>query len=263
MPMGLNLFCGKRRNSHVKFLKVAATKFFSLILLWPLNIKGFLLCYPIKMYRKINLNIFKIMRKSFFVIFVLYFVVTSCQKGEIEASDVTFVEEVSIAGTFFKQNMALVDARIRSLNSTNYVKELYFVNFSDQKWEKEILIMKGMSYHDDGLSNDLIANDGIYTSTDTFLHDTVIAFKSESKLRSMLNQPIVDPSFIHSKKLSIFAESYDLRQVEYAKNGRLAILEVTCPIRFGVGGCRAEQWGWCTRCCFAVDLNNCSVTVGF
>ncbi|MFN7118092.1 MAG: hypothetical protein ACK4TA_14925 [Saprospiraceae bacterium] len=153
----------------------------------------------------------------------------------------------------------MFDARIHSLNQEEYVRELVFVSFSDDAQMPAIIAFDGVAFSDNGEQMDRVAGDGIYTSVEKFKHDARIPFLADQMLRSVMENPIVDPTFKHSKALADYSAAYTLRANEVQSR----ILEVTCPIKFGTNGCRAEQWGWCSNCCFSIDFDNCTVTVGF
>jgi hypothetical protein len=160
------------------------------------------------------------MKKLNIFIIAIYFMAMSCQNDKIASIP---VDIVSTEGDFFKENMALLDLRIRSISNINFVKEVYIGNFSTQKWDKNILVLNENNYQDDGLENDVKANDGIYTSTETFLHDKVRPYKSNAKLYSVLESPIIDPKFTQKQKLHSFIDSYELRSAESITNSCYAL----------------------------------------
>ena len=70
--------------------------------------------------------------------------------------------------TFIAENISIFDARVRSLDKSTYVKELYIINFSETSWGISDVGFKGELFKDDGKGNDLKANDNIYTSVEKF-----------------------------------------------------------------------------------------------
>ena len=56
----------------------------------------------------------------------------SCSDNETIEPIIEMTEAESSA--FFKKNMSIFDARVRTLNETSFVKELYLANFSDKSW---------------------------------------------------------------------------------------------------------------------------------
>jgi hypothetical protein len=104
----------------------------------------------------------------------------SCSKNN------NFTEEPQINQTdFMKKNVAFTDARVRSLNESSFVKELVLTNFSDINLMPTSLVFKEYGYTDDGTHNDVIANDGIYTSVTQFNHDKEVPYIEEHKIRSV------------------------------------------------------------------------------
>lgn len=104
----------------------------------------------------------------------------------------------------------------------------------------------------------VLVGDGIYTSTETFVHDEKMPYTVQIS-RSLLEHPIVDTEFEHLPKLQDIALKY---RGEDPSNSKTALVAVECPISFGGSGCRAAQYGWCSSCCFSIDWDGCSVTFG-
>jgi hypothetical protein len=182
----------------------------------------------------------------------------SCQKES--STDITAKTEQSL----LKENLAILDLRVRTLDKDMYVKEVVLQNFSSEPFKKDFLTIKGKNYSDDGTSNDLIAGDGIFTSSEQYSFDNIVKFDKNQTIRSLSGRPIVDPEFKNIPELRKIIESYSYYDQTNNVNGRKpALLEVTCPITFGTSGCPAERAGWCKSCCFFIDFSKCSVTFGF
>ncbi len=194
---------------------------------------------------------------SFLMITSLALLTVACNESN-DQNNFSEIESLSEAD-LFKQNVSLFDARTRSVNTQEYTKELKFVDFSGQTPMPSTIAFQGMLFADTGEGLDLIAGDGVYTSVESFTHSSEVPYVEGQTIRSVLSNPLVDPAFRQSQQLSLLAADYELRSGEVQSR----ILEVTCPITFGTNGCRAERWGWCTNCCFSVDFDNCTVTVGF
>lgn len=147
-------------------------------------------------------------------------------------------QQTEIDADFFKENIAITNAYVRSIDEKQYVKELQLQNFSEEKFSVQKLSFQDIKFADDGKENDLIANDGIYTSIEIFNHNDVVKYTGKKQV-SVLSTPVIDSVFKYGGPQA----------------------SVTCDIEFGVGGCRAESYGWCSKCCFS--LSNCSVTIGW
>lgn len=161
---------------------------------------------------------------------------------------------------FFKQNISIFDARVRSTSETQYVKEMYLKNFSGKAWGKTSIGFEGQLFEDNGAGNDLVAGDGIFTSVDKFNHSANVPFVSNQQLRSVLEAPIVSPSFTKRTELEEFAYSYELnRSSEAAKvAGPVATLE--CDVELCSTGCIAD-WIWDGFGC--VCVSNCRAKIGW
>ena len=197
------------------------------------------------------------MSKIFLFIFVglLVFSTQSCSDDSLSA-----IQPELSDTEYFQKNISLFDARVRSLDKTMYVREVYFLNLgSDLNRMPSEINFQEVVFFDDGKGNDLVKNDGIYTSFQSFNYDARISYDEKELLKSVLEKPIVSIDFTQSTELHEKVKSYSLRQGQLQSR----ILEVTCPVKFGTKGCRAERWGWCDSCCVTVDIDNCTVTVGF
>lgn len=213
------------------------------------NLKNYLI-------NKINFLIMKkvIISALFFVLlFATILTITSCKQ------DITDQVQENSLEQFSQQNVAFYDARIRSLNETSYVRELYFANFSDEKLSVQTTYFEGNVYFDNGLNNDLVANDGIFASNEVFKHDQRIPYDRINQVRSVLEKPVVHPDFKQNVKLAVLESSYELRKSQL----QTRIFEVTCKVTFTGGGCRACDWWGGRHCDWCFSLSECTVTVGF
>lgn len=111
---------------------------------------------------------------------------------------------------YFKQNVALIDALIRSVDREHYVKEMYFKDFKGTMKLPEIFEFDGIAFNDNGLGYDSDPGDGIYTSVVQYSHSHKIPYQSGTITRSALEPCIIDFSFAHRSSLSEFLKSYDV-----------------------------------------------------
>lgn len=160
---------------------------------------------------------------------------------------------------FFKQNISIFDARVRSISDSKYVRELFLANFSDKSWDKSSVGFDGYLFEDNGVGNDLVAKDGIYTSVEGFNHDSKIPFITKGAVVSFLETPIVSPEFTQIQSLQEFSLNYE---VKGRANGRVAgpVATITCDVEICSTGCIAD-WIWSGFGC--VCVSNCSATVGW
>lgn len=185
---------------------------------------------------------------------------SSCQNDMNEGISDAEITELESA-TFFKENISIFDARVRSLNSTSYVKELYLANFSDEDWDKTSVGFEGELFEDNGLGNDLIANDEIYTSVLNFAHNSSIKFEGSFSAVSVLETPIISPYFTKLNELQSYSYEYTLNRPNGSANrisGPVATLE--CDVEICSTGCIAD-WIWDGFGCICVS--NCSAKIGW
>lgn len=189
---------------------------------------------------------------------------TACSKEDINQSPVQNNPAENIAKShgdstwidkYFADHVALFDSRNRSLNSSTFVSELYFIDFSNNPKKMPYkVVVQDVTFLDDGTLHDKVANDGIFTSIITGNHNVDFPYLANETIRSIQRGPIVSSNFLHSNSLKNTYGNY-----EYAAVG--IYVELSCDIEFGTSGCLADDWGWCDDCCFTIS--NChSITVG-
>ena len=195
------------------------------------------------------------MKYLFSLAFVLSaaFFSTSCKEDAVlEAPQPVGYEQ------FFKQNMAIFDARVRSINENNYVRELYLPNFAAQAWEKNGVGYEDVLVRDNGEGNDLVAKDGIYTSVETFAHDARFPYNAAKPIISVMERPIVSEEFVQHEALNQLEKSYDLRKNQIQDR----IFEITCKVEI----VPCPNTSWYNTSIFGepcVKISDCSVTIGF
>ena len=184
------------------------------------------------------------------------FCISACTPDAEEAAEFS-LPSTEADLTAVEHSLSIFDLRIRSLDEVTYIKEVKMINFADDGQLPGSIDFNGSQYMDDGQGNDLQAQDGIYASVSTFVHDKARPYRPDAVTYSVLKSPIVHPDFSFRQELRGSMADYDLRP-QTAK-----ILEVSCPVKFGCKGCLAERWGACYSCCICVDTSNCTITVGF
>lgn len=191
---------------------------------------------------------------------LLAFLLSSCKGDYFDQKEPPKVEAQEVSTDFVEsENIAFYDARIRSMNRQQYVKEIVMLNFADQPWEKESLGFNQTSYVDNGKFYDQVAGDGVFTSTELFEYDDEVTYSTTEKVRSVLEQPIVDVSFRHQQALDRVMSGGELGEVQMERfikrPGGSIGGSVTCDLTFGVCGCIADKLGICNCCC--IGISNC------
>ncbi len=203
-------------------------------------------------------NIFKFT----FAILIASITLYSCSENEDLGQVTKMTEAESLS--FFKENMSIFDARIRTLNETSFVKELYLANFSDKSWDRKQIGFDNIAFQDDGKGNDLVANDGIFTSMKNFDFNEEISYRKGVEILSVMNVIVTSPEFKYSEKLNKLKSEYKIQSASNldsnsaAKAGPKA--EISCDVEICSTGCIAD-WIWDGFGCICVS--NCNVTVGW
>lgn len=184
----------------------------------------------------------------------------SCSDDETIEPVTEMTEAESLA--FFKENMSIFDARVRTLNETSFVKELYLANFSDKSWDRDQIGFDNIAFQDNGEGNDLVANDGIFTSIKKFNFNDKITYRKDVKTLSVMDVIVISPEFKYSRKLKDLKNNYEIQSISRldnnfaAKSGPKA--SIKCDVDLCNSGCLADAI-WDGFGCICVS--NCSVSV--
>lgn len=104
--------------------------------------------------------------------------------------------------SYFKQNVAIVDARVRSVDREFYIKELLLLDFKKTAALIENFEFSGIVFTDNGQGYDKIAGDGIYTSAGKYPHSAKVPYRDDPATRSVLENPLVDADFVYEEELN-------------------------------------------------------------
>ena len=199
------------------------------------------------------------------VLFLSTLLLTNCEtKNDITPEEDSVRETPQLSevesNDFFKQNISIFDARVRSLDENKYVKELYLANFSDKVWDKTEVGFDGMLFKDNGKGNDLVANDQIFTSVLKFDFNSVVSYNKNTPVKSVMKNSIISPDFKHIKDIKSLSAKYTSNNKvanTFAKSRDVGI-SVTCDVEICSSGCIAD-WIWEGFGCICVS--NCKVTL--
>ncbi|TRX71021.1 hypothetical protein [Carboxylicivirga sp. M1479] len=187
--------------------------------------------------------------------------ITSCTNNDDAINKMTDLESKNLSDEkseqFFKENIAIFDARIRTIDENTFVREVYLKNFSSEPWDKTSIGFTGYLFEDNGKGNDIIANDGLYTSVEMFVFDDKFEFNEDIDILSIMEKPIITSDFIQTKALQKFSNGYSERTQKLKAGGTATI---TCDVKVVSTGCIAD-WIWDGFGC--IEFSNCSVTIGW
>ena len=129
------------------------------------------------------------MKNSILIILAAFALVfTSCQKDDvvdiieiptttITTTNNTYNEVVVEDGAFLQEEVPQYNVQVRSLTPNIYVKEITVMQLTEAGQANPVINFDENTYIDNGRHHDLVANDGIYTSTTTFTHDAEVPFR--------------------------------------------------------------------------------------
>jgi hypothetical protein len=196
-------------------------------------------------------------------ILLLTLIFTSCTKQDEEfgTKEETF-QKMSPAESklFFLRNVSIFDARIRTIDENYFAREVYLKNFSKQNWNETLIEFTGFLFEDLGRGNDLVANDGIFTSVEKFNFNTKVVYNSKQLIRSVMQNPIVSPEFSKNEELQQFSKEYVMKGNIANKTTVGGTATITCDVKIVSSGCIAD-WVWDGFGC--IGVSNCSATVGW
>jgi len=196
------------------------------------------------------------MNKLFLFLMFFSLIIVSCT-NEDKIVDVNQFDK----NTYFKENVAFVDARMRSLGEEGFVKEVVLKDFSLMSKLPSSIGFQDGSFVDNGLLNDVKAGDGIYTSIEVYSFTSSTPNFKKDELKSVLEEVIIDKSFKFREQLnsSLKQIAQDVNNPNLEERGPVATIE--CDLEFGTKGCLAQKWGWCDSCC--VTVSNCRGKIGW
>lgn len=199
--------------------------------------------------------------KSILIALMLGVVVYSCTENEEKETISQTIPDSS--ASFFKENISIFDARVRSINSKLFVKELYLVNFSDKKWDQAKIGFEEILFQDDGKGYDEIKGDGVFTSVSSYEFNEKVIFRKGVSVYSVMDKIITSPEFKHSEELNFFKSKYVMKSFNKSDNSftdKGPKAEISCDVEICSSGCIAD-WIWEGFGCICVS--NCRVTISW
>jgi len=141
---------------------------------------------------------------------------------------------------YIKENVAIVDAIIRSIDQGHYVKELFMVDFKKTIRIPTIFEFDDDVFTDNGVGYDAIAGDGIYTSSEQYMHSNSIPYQNGISRRSVMESCIIDVHFNQKVSLESYLKSY----VIPGSHGKF-IVSIDCDIYVcNCSSCSCRTCGW-------------------
>ncbi len=129
---------------------------------------------------------------------------------------------------YIKANVAITAIRARPVSEFTYVSEIVLRDFGNARARPQGFGMKGIVYADNGRGTDLVAGDGVYSST------TVLKYRAGQPREKERNTVFTDEGFLHSDQLAFGQEASKIKiKCKFKKCG------CPCP---GGGTCPACQW---------------------
>lgn len=167
---------------------------------------------------------------------------------------------------YYKQNLALVDARVRSINKEFFVKELLWVDFGKSGVVADTMDFQDEGFADDGQGNDPVKGDGVYTSLKQYEHNANISYNEELTPISVMAEVVTDKEFLYENSLNDYLGTYI--KPGTGTQGKF-LVSVTCDV--SVCLCKLQCYS-CLHCfgpplaptsAICMKLKNCKLTIGF
>lgn len=144
------------------------------------------------------------------------------------------------------QNVAFEKLSVRSINKSEYAREVTVRNFSS-KTEFTNLIFLNELFTDDGEGNDLRAGDGIYTSLKNYNHNKDVRFKGLNNSIIVSDNWYFAKDFKHKDKLDI------TKNRDGGGGGGIEIEADVCFCSCGSCYCPACKWFDSLGCWYFCD----------
>ena len=148
---------------------------------------------------------------------------------------------------YWKQNVAILEMRVRTINPTAYVREIVLLDFNKSE---PLAIQFGFGsdlFSDNGLGFDLQSGDGIYTAENSYLHNPNLPYSITCRTQAAGQAIIIDEHFQFKNQLKkTVSMLHHLSGMP--DNNRLTECQLkfcSCP---GACICFACEWGpaaWC------------------
>ncbi len=128
---------------------------------------------------------------------------------------------------YLYEHVAFIDARIRSINSSEYVREIVTKDFNEtSEFNQGYMVFHEEEFNDLGEGYDETGGDGIFTSANVYEHDDERAYNPSELITSISQTAVVDEKFEHDDDLMAYLASYP-----YHDTTPSSIIEITCKIR--------------------------------
>lgn len=131
----------------------------------------------------------------------------------VEVTTVTPCPAVNFLADFssdyVKRHVAVVDFYVRSISTSNFVREIYFKNYGSTALPS-VLGFNNDLFFDDGTNNDQVSGDGIYTSTDSYAHTATVPYTNGVDVSVQQNYAIIDNIFEHEASFNSFLSTYSV-----------------------------------------------------
>jgi len=147
---------------------------------------------------------------------------------------------------YIRENVAFTNISGRAVSADKFVYEIEVADFKKTVPMPPGFGLNGIVFADNGLGNDLVKGDGIYTSDDLF------QMTAERSSLIQKNYSVYDEAFLFEQNLKEAGS-----ETEVSGPGiKCKIRKCGCPCRNGYS-CRAcEWWGW--QC---LQLYDCEVSL--
>lgn len=196
-----------------------------------------------------------------FMIIGLSLLLLNCEKSHLEIEDNTEVENNKFDSEYFSHNIAIVKVSLRSVDEFSYVKEVEIVDFSKSA---EAPLMYGLGsdvYVDNGEYDDQYAEDGIFTSMNSYQHSDELPYDEENKKMIIDSKPFINQSFRHHVEL------FDYIQNDASGMSRLKEVGIhDCKISWKDCDEIEPWWKKCAACVFdtgCIWLSDCKFSLSF
>ncbi|MBT8232139.1 MAG: hypothetical protein HKO66_14700 [Saprospiraceae bacterium] len=119
-----------------------------------------------------------------------------------------------------QENYTLSELSVRSLNASKYVRQIKMTDYSKSLGIQKFAFLDE-AFSDEGAGNDLVANDGIFTSIESYDHNSNVKYQGHLNPIIVSNYLFYTEDFLHKEELKSMNGDKDGKGVSVEVEGEI------------------------------------------
>lgn len=160
-------------------------------------------------------------------------------------------------GNSWNPNIVILSMHIRTISPTSYVREIVLLDFTkSQPLPRQFGFALDL-FSDDGKRFDRYCGDGIYTTSDSYLHTSAVPYSMIGKTHAANPYIIIDEGFSYKKQLKgiIFIIQHFAQLFNDLSLASCSLIQCFCPNDCICFSCEWGSANWC------MDWNTCNTAI--